>query len=112
MSTVNGLSANLNNIEFGQVWKIQVDGGFRYGLVVSPNSMNQQLDKIIVIAISARKKAWPTRIGFRLHHKARQLCLEDIATLSKDAFQEKIQVLSLPELARVKVGLQQTLGEF
>lgn len=112
MSTENGLSANLNKIEFGQVWKIQVEGGYRYGLVVSPNSMNQQLDKIIVVAISARKKSWPTRIAFRLQNKSRQLCLEDIASLSKEVFQEKIQVLSLPELARVKTILSQVLVEF
>lgn len=112
MSTVNGLSANLNKIEFGQVWKIQVEGGYRYGLVVSPNSMNQQIDKIIVVAISARKKSWPTRIGFCLQNKSRQLCLEDIATISKEAFQEKIQALSLPELARVKTILCQLFVEF
>ncbi len=112
MNTVNGSSANLNKIEFGQVWKIQVEGGYRYGLVVSPDSMNMQLDKIIVVAITARKKSWPTRIGFRLQNKARQFCLEDIASVSKDSFQEKIQALSLPELSRVKITLSQMLTVF
>tara|TARA_R110002049_G_scaffold309061_2_gene516352 strand:- start:443 stop:751 length:309 start_codon:yes stop_codon:yes gene_type:complete len=102
----------LNKVSFGEVWKIKVDQGFRYALVVSPNSINQQLDQIIVVAISARKKSWPTRIGFKFRDRLRQICLEEISSVNKVQFENKIEELSLPELARVKIGLKQILCEF
>ena len=112
MSTVNGLSVSLNKVSFGEVWKIKVDQGFRYALVVSPNSINRQLEQIIVVAISARKKSWPTRIGFKFKNRPRQICLEEISSVNKDQFESKIEELSLPELARVKISLKQMFVDF
>lgn len=103
---------NLSEFNIGEVWKVRVEGGFRYALIVSPNSMNQQIDQLVVIGISARKKSWPTRVDFQLQRKSRQLCLEEISSLSKENFIQRVQTLSLPLLAQVKVGLKQLLVDF
>lgn len=101
-------------INRGEVWDVVLDpvkgseqAGLRPCVVVSPDSMNEQLETIIVVPLSSKKKDWPTRVDTEFDGISGQALCEQIRTVSKKRFKEKRAKLKITEIIQIKLVLKQ-----
>ena len=99
----------------GDIWKVKLypvrdseQDGIRPCIIVSPNSMNDSLNTLIVLPMTTSIKNWPTRIDIELNGKMGQACVEHIRSLSKSRFQKKLGRASNDEIAIIQKLLQST----
>lgn len=83
--------------------------GFRPCVVVSPDSMNAQLDTVIVVPLTTKAKDWPTRVETKFAGTEGQAMCEQIRTVSQKRFKEKIDRLNISEIIQIKLILKQML---
>lgn len=102
----------------GEVWEIVLDpikgseqSGFRPCVIVSPDSMNAQLETVIVIPLTTKIKKWPTRVETSYGDVEGEAMCEQIRTVSKKRFKEKVGKLKISELVQIKLVLKQMLVE-
>lgn len=102
----------------GDVWNVVLDPikgseqrGIRPCVIVSPESMNDQLETVIVIPMSTKKKDWPTRVDISFQQIDAQVLCEQIRTVSKLRLKKKIGHLLLKDLIQIKLILKQMLME-
>lgn len=102
----------------GDVWNVVLDPikgseqrGIRPCVIVSPESMNDQLETVIVIPMSTKKKEWPTRVDVSFLDIEGQVLCEQIRTVSKIRLKKKIGHLLLKDLIQIKLVLKQMLME-
>lgn len=81
--------------------------GLRPCVIVSPDSMNDQLDTIIVVPLSTKKKDWPTRVETEVEGVAGQALCEQIRTVPKSRLKQKISRLKITEVIQIKLVLKQ-----
>ncbi len=100
----------------GEVWDVVLDptkgseqAGLRPCVVVSPDSMNEQLDTIIVVPLTTKKKAWPTRVDTVFDEVEGQAICEQIRTVSKKRLKKKKSKLKITEVIQIKLVLKQML---
>ena len=99
-------------MKFGEIWREQIDQNlFRYIVIVSPESLNTQLEQIIVVPIVSRFKNWPTRLAVKFHNRSRQIQGESVLTIPKSNLVEKLAELSLIEKAKLRLFLKQLFLE-
>lgn len=105
-------------INRGDVWNVILDpikgseqAGIRPCVIVSPDSMNSQLETIIVIPLSTKKKNWPTRVDTEIEGTLGQALCEQIRTVSKKRLKEKTAKLKITEMIQIKLVLKQMLYE-
>lgn len=105
-----------NEINRGDVWNVILDpvkgseqAGLRPCVVVSPDSMNDQLDTIIVVPLTTKKKNWPTRVDTLFEGNPGQAICEQIRTVSKRRLKNKISKLKITEVIQIKLVLKQML---
>ena len=110
--------SNLNWLKMnrGEVWDVLLDPvkgseqkGFRPCVIVSPESMNEQLETVIVVPLTSKLKDWPTRVNTLLNGKPGQAICEQIRTVSKSRLKKKKTSLSPPEIALIRLTLRQML---
>lgn len=101
-------------IHRGEVWDVVFDpvkgseqAGLRPCVVVSPDSMNDQLDTIIVVPLTTKKKDWPTRVDTIFDGKEGQALCEQIRTVSKKRLKTKKSKLKITEVIQIKLVLKQ-----
>ncbi|MCB0414810.1 MAG: type II toxin-antitoxin system PemK/MazF family toxin [Bdellovibrionales bacterium] len=101
----------------GDVWKVKLyptrgaeQDGIRPCLIVSPNSLNSNLENVIVLPMTKSLKPWPTRVELTLNQVAGQACIEHIRSVSKTRLIEKLGTISLDELATISKRLQATFA--
>ena len=102
----------------GDVWHVLLDpikgseqAGQRPCIIVSPESMNEQLDTIIVVPMSTQKRDWPTRVDIDFLDVSGQALCEQIRTVSKKRLTKKLGHLPIKDLLQVKLVLKQMLIE-
>lgn len=100
----------------GEVWDVVLDpvkgseqAGMRPCVVVSPDSMNEQLETIIVVPLTTKKKDWPTRVDTIFDGIEGQALCEQIRTVSKKRFKIKKTRLKITEVIQIKLVLKQML---
>lgn len=100
----------------GDVWDVVLDpvkgseqAGMRPCVVVSPDSMNAQLDTIIVVPLTTKKKDWPTRVDTIFDETEGQAICEQIRTVSKKRLKKKKSKLKITEVIQIKLVLKQML---
>lgn len=100
----------------GDVWDVLLDpvkgseqAGMRPCVVVSPDSMNVQLDTIIVVPLTTKKKDWPTRVDTVFDDGEGQAICEQIRTVSKKRLKKKKSKLKITEVIQIKLVLKQML---
>ncbi len=105
-------------IKRGSVWRIDFDpvkgreqSGFRYGLIVSPDSMNSALDIVIAAPLTTKVKSWPTRVDCHFNDITGQVQCEQIRVVSKSRLKEQAGTLVTSEFAKVRLVLKQMLVE-
>ncbi len=98
----------------GEVWGVVLDpvkgseqAGLRPCVVVSPDSMNEQLETVIVIPLTTKKKDWPTRVDTIFDGKEGQALCEQIRTVSKKRLKLKKTRLKITEVIQIKLVLKQ-----
>ena len=103
----------MKNLHVGEIWKVKLypvrgreQDGVRPCLIVSPDSMNQALQTIIVAPLTTSPKNWPTRVHLLLNQTQSQVCLEHIRSVSKDRLLELLGQASEVEMAAVRKHLQ------
>jgi mRNA interferase MazF len=103
-------------ISRGDVWNIILDptkgseqSGIRPCVIVSPDSMNEQLDTIVVVPLTTKKKDWPTRVDTLIDEVEGQAICEQIRTVSKKRLKKKICKLRITEVIQIKLVLKQML---
>ena len=81
----------------GEVWLVALDPTkgseirkTRPCLVVSPDEMNQHIATVIVVPLTTRIRAYPTRIGIHFHGKTGQAALDQIRTVDKARLVKKL----------------------
>ena len=96
------------------MWDVVLDpvkgseqAGLRPCVVVSPDSMNEQLDTIIVVPLTTKKKDWPTRVDTIFDGKEGQALCEQIRTVSKKRLKKKRSKLKITEVIQIKLVLKQ-----
>lgn len=62
-------------------------------LIVSPFSMNNALNTVIIIPFTTTNKAYPTRITTNLNNKQGALCFDQIKTIDKSRVIKRIGTL-------------------
>lgn len=104
------------SVNRGEVWEIVLDPtkgseqkGHRPCVVVSPDSMNEQLDTIIVVPLTTKLKDWPTRVDTNINGIQGQAICEQIRTVSKQRLKNKIGKLKLSEIVQLRLVLRQML---
>lgn len=102
----------------GDIWEIVLDpvkgsepAGFRPCVIVSPDSMNDQLETVIVVPLTTRMKDWPTRVETYIDEVPGQAMCEQIRTISQQRLRKKIARLSVPEIVQIKLVLKQMFLE-
>jgi mRNA interferase MazF len=113
----NGWSPSLSQeINRGDIWNVVLDptkgseqAGIRPCVIVSPDSMNEQLDTIIVIPLTTKKKDWPTRVETLHDGIEGQAICEQIRTVSKKRLKKKLSKLKISEIIQIKLVLKQML---
>ncbi len=105
-----------NEIQRGDVWNVLLDpvkgseqAGQRPCVVVSPDSMNEQLDTIIVVPLTTKLKDWPTRVDTLIDGQPGQALCEQIRTVSKKRLKSKKAKLKITEVIQIKLVLKQML---
>lgn len=101
----------MSEVKAGEIWRVKALGGFRYVLIVSPESMNQALPSLITVPITSKKKTWPTRVAIKFKNGIRFAQCEHLSIELKENLQKKMGQTSMPELAKIRVLLQQMLVE-
>ena len=103
-------------IHRGEVWDVLLDpvkgseqAGLRPCVVVSPDSMNDQLDTIIVVPLTTKKKDWPTRVETTIEGVEGQALCEQIRTVSRKRLKAKKGRLKITEIIQIKLVLKQML---
>lgn len=103
-------------ISRGDVWDVVLDptkgseqAGIRPCVVVSPDSMNEQLDTIIVIPLTTKKKNWPTRVDTHIDGLEGQAICEQIRTISKRRLKKRVTKLKISEIVQIKLVIKQML---
>jgi mRNA interferase MazF len=102
----------------GDVWNVFLDpikgseqAGHRPCIIVSPESMNEQLETVIVVPLSSQKKDWPTRVEINFLNVEGQALCEQIRTVSKKRLTKKLGHLPLKDIIQLKLILKQMLIE-
>jgi mRNA interferase MazF len=90
----------------GEVWNVR---GFRPCVIVSPDSMNQSLQTVIVVPLTTQSRNWPTRVEINFGQRTGQAICEQIRTISKSRLSEKQGELKMSELLQIKLVLKQML---
>jgi mRNA interferase MazF len=105
-------------ISRGEVWNVVLDSirgseqaGHRPCVVISPDSMNEQLETVIAIPLTTKIKDWPTRVDTMIDGSRGQAMCEQIRTISKKRFKRKISRLKITEIVQIKLVLKQMLVE-
>ncbi|WP_408097613.1 type II toxin-antitoxin system PemK/MazF family toxin [Peredibacter sp. HCB2-198] len=100
------------------MWQVLLDpikgseqAGHRPCIIVSPESMNEQLDTIIVVPLSSQKRDWPTRVDIEFLDVTGQALCEQIRTVSKKRLTKKLGHLPIKDILQVKLVLKQMLIE-
>jgi len=106
------------NIKRGSVWRIDFDpvkgreqSGFRYGEIVSPDSMNSALDIVIVAPLTTKIKEWPTRVDCNFNNTSGQVQCEQIRVVSKKRLRVHSGSLSIEVIAKLRLVFKQMLVE-
>lgn len=96
----------------GDIWKVKLypvrgseQDGVRPCLVISPNTMNQALQTLIVIPLTTSHKTWPTRVNILVNNIESQACIEHIRSVSKERLIERMGSASEIEIASVRKHL-------
>jgi mRNA interferase MazF len=102
----------------GEIWNANLDpvkgseqAGQRPCVIVSPDSMNDNLSTVIVIPLTSKTKPWPTRVDVTFREISGQAICEQIRTISKIRLVKKRGELKLQELLQIKLVLKQMLFE-
>lgn len=85
--------------------------GVRDCVVVSPDSMNQQLNTVIVVPLTTKCKDWPTRVNTCFKNILGQAICEQIRTVDKIRLIKLRGTLLLTEINEIKLVLKQMLYE-
>lgn len=100
----------------GEVWDAFLDPtkgseqqGLRPCVVVSPDSMNEQLETIIVVPLTTKLKDWPTRVHTEVNGLMGQAACEQIRTISRSRLKKKKAKLNLSEIVQIRLVLRQML---
>lgn len=91
-----------------QVWFIALNPtedseqkGFRPAVIISADSMNDSLDTKVVIPLTTKKKAWPSRVNIEFLGKEGQAMCEQVRTVSSKRFQKYLGDISTDELVEI-----------
>lgn len=102
----------------GDVWNVFLDpikgseqAGHRPCVIVSPDSMNDQLETLIVVPLTTQKKDWPTRVDIDFMEISGQAICEQIRTVSKKRLTKKLGHLPIKDTIQIKLILKQMLIE-
>jgi mRNA interferase MazF len=106
------------SIKRGSVWRIDFDpvkrreqAGFRYGVVVSPDTMNSVLDIVIVAPLTTKLKPWPTRVDCNFNDTNGQVQCEQIRVVSKKRLKALSGSLGVEVSAKMRLIFKQMLVE-
>ena len=66
----------------------------RPAVVISPNEMNSALGTVLIAPITSSKRAFPTRIAFKLKNNENYIALDQIRTVDKARLSKKISTLN------------------
>jgi mRNA interferase MazF len=102
----------------GEIYRVALDpvqgseqSGFRYAAIVSLDVMNDALPTVIIVPLTTKKKAWPTRVDTRFDGVDGQAQCEQVRVVAKSRLKGRAGALSKGELARVRVVFRQMLVE-
>lgn len=102
----------------GDVWSVFLDpikgseqAGHRPGVIISPESMNEQLETVIIVPLTTQKKDWPTRVDLEFQNVEGQALCEQIRTVSKKRLTKKLGHLPIKDIIQIKLVLKQMLIE-
>jgi mRNA interferase MazF len=101
-------------VEKGRIYWARLDpivgteqSGRRPVLVVSPNSIQDNLGRAIVIPITSVKRDYPTYLECVFNEKTNYLMLDQIRTIDVKRFKSELAVIGSTPLKKVMARLQE-----
>jgi len=85
--------------------------GDRICAIVSPQSMNNALNTVIVVPLSTKIKNWPTRVNTQFKSIVGQALCEQIRTVDKRRLKSLRGHLSQNEIDEIRLVMKQMLFE-
>lgn len=85
--------------------------GVRECVVVSPESMNSNLNTVIVVPLSTKKKDWPTRVNTFFREVSGQALCEQIRTVDRARLKDFRGRLAQNEIDEIRLVMKQMLFE-
>lgn len=85
--------------------------GLRPCVVISPNSLNENLSICTVIPLTTSLKNWPTRVDTNVEGKAGQAAVEQIRTISQTRIKKKKGSIPQNVLDEIRLVIRQTFTE-
>jgi mRNA interferase MazF len=105
---------SMTNVEKGKIYWARLDpivgteqSGRRPVLIVSPNSIQDNLERAIVLPLTSVRRDYPTYIEHMLNGKQSYLMLDQIRTLHISRFGNEIDVMSTVSFRKVLARLQE-----
>lgn len=85
--------------------------GVRPCVVISPNSLNENLSICTVIPLTTSLKNWPTRVDTNFEGKPGQAAIEQIRTISQTRILKKKGSIPQNILDEIRLVIRQTFTE-
>jgi mRNA interferase MazF len=80
-------------------------------LVISPNEMNNFIGTIIVAPMTTKSKSYPTRVKTIFNKKTGFIVLDQIRTIDKSRFVQKLGKINMDAVTSVKAVIREMLVE-
>jgi mRNA interferase MazF len=100
-------------IKSGEVFRVALDpikgseqSGYRYCVIVSPDSINDNLNCVIIVPLTSSKRDWPTRVDTNFLKIEGQAMCEQIRAVDKLRLKDHSGSLNMLEIEQIKYTLK------
>ena len=77
-------------------------------VVISPDEMNRYLKTLVVIPMTTRPKAYPTRVRIRHNQKTGWMAVDQIRTVDRKRVKKRLGRITNPEIRKLKNVIRET----
>ncbi len=80
-------------------------------VVISPEALNRYLKTMVVILMTTKPKAYPTRVRIRHNQKTGWIVVDQIRTIDRNRVKRRLGNLTNPEIRKLKNTIRETYVE-
>ena len=77
-------------------------------VVISPDEMNRYLKTLVVIPLTTKPRAFPTRVRIRHNQKTGWMVVDQIRTIDRKRVKRRLGKITNPEIRKLRNVIRQT----